>query len=596
MSNSRQNTNLNLLSKGILLFLCLLLYAFSYAQQSNEDIDQQIIENNTKAANYIKDGKINAAAELYNQSAYLLRQAERLSEAADLYKKVLEINTDLGNRQGQMISHSSLAMVYLEAENYPKALYHLYKELDFRKQIGNKSEIINVMANIALAENEMMSFDSAIENIENAIALAKELNDLSLLKRCYGVAYDVFSKQGNNNEKAHSYFELYSTIDRKLKEQKMTEITTEADQKVTKAFTEKQITENKLSKTNQELEKTVTSLQKVEELTREQQMELELKESKISEQKALIETKRLRIKYLVVGIGCLFMFIILLTFMILKIRRANKKINQQRSWLEKQNKEIKSSISYAQTIQQAMLPANSEIERYFESFILYLPKDIVSGDFYWISTQESRNKQIIYFAMVDCTGHGVPGAFMSMIGNQLLNEIVKEKKVASPAEILEILNLMIRKALRQEQTDNNDGMDLALCKFEKVSKGKYHLVFSGAKRPIYIIKNTENKLINLRGDRKSIGGYSLYKRDTLFNNHNIDIEKGDLIYMFSDGILDQNNPDRKKFGRIRLEEALIDCAKLPPLEQKKIIEQRLNKYIDNEEQRDDITLIGLKII
>jgi serine phosphatase RsbU (regulator of sigma subunit) len=285
-----------------------------------------------------------------------------------------------------------------------------------------------------------------------------------------------------------------------------------------------------------------------------------------------------------------------LIFLVLKIRNANKKINQQRLWLERQNKEIRASIRYAQTIQQAILPNNSALEQFFDPFILFLPKDIVSGDFYWFHCPENSTNDTVYFSVIDCTGHGVPGAFMSMIGNRLLNEIVTEKKIESPADILAELNVMIRDALRQEETDNNDGMDLAFCKMVRKKKNLYTLTFSGAKRPIYIIKNKENKLITHRGDRKSIGGYNLSKREIVFTNYEVDVEAGDMIYLFSDGIVDQNSPERKKFGRLRLEEAMADCANLRAGEQKVIFRQRLADYMQNEEQRDDITVMGLKIL
>ncbi len=574
--------------------LLLLVFSSAYGQNSSE-IDKQVAENNAKAEAYLAEkGKENAAAQLYNQSAYLLRSANRLEEAATYYQKVLDINIALENRRGQMISHNSLSMVYLEAENYPKAVFHLKKELEFRKQINNKADIINVMTNLALAENEMSSFDSAIENIEKAIALSKELNDLVLLKQCYGVAYDIYEKQGNST-KSHTYFEMYSAIDRKIKEQKMVEISDEADRKVTIAESEKQLTQDKLNETSDQLEKTFSTLQEVEELTREQKMEIELKEAKISEQNALLKAERLRKKFWTIGFIISVFFVLILTYMIIQIFRANRKIDAQRLTLERQNKEIRASIRYAQTIQQAMLPANTEIEKYFDSFILYMPKDIVSGDFYWISSREEGKKIIVYFAVVDCTGHGVPGAFMSMIGNRLLNEIVMERKIDSPAEILGMLNAMVRQALRQEETDNNDGMDVALCKIEISSNSNYSLTYAGAKRPIYVIKNRENKLITHNGDRKSIGGYNLSKREIAFSNFEEKLQKGDTIYLFSDGIIDQNGPDRKKFGRIRLEEAMIDCAKLRTEEQKVIFEQRLRDYMQNEDQRDDISFIGLKM-
>lgn len=579
-----------LIFTNILLFI---LLGGLIAQNSN--LEKQIAEKEAAAEAFLAEGKHNDAAQVFNQLAYLLRSSNRLEEAAVNYQKVLEINVSRGNRRGQMIAHNSLSMVYLEAENYPKAIYHLEKELEFRKQVNNKAEIINVLTNLAQAQNETSSYDSAIEDIEKAIDLSKELNDLGLLKQCYGVAYDIYEKQGNP-DKSREYFELYSTLDRKLKEQKMAQISDEADRKVNIAQTEKQLTEQELSQTSEELEKTVTTLHEAEELTEEQRLELALREEIINETNARIEAEQQRNLFLRIGLLTLSLFVIALTIMILKIRRANKKINLQKLKLEKQNKEIKASIRYAQTIQQAMLPSDSQIEKYFDPFIIYLPKDIVSGDFYWITSQESKNKKTVYLAVVDCTGHGVPGAFMSMIGNRLLNEIVTERGIESPAEVLGMLNTMVKEALRQEETDNNDGMDLAFCKFEIEPGGKCLLTFSGAKRPVYIIKNSVNKLITYNGDRKSIGGYSLARKEIKFTNHTQELEQGDMIYLFSDGIIDQNGPERKKFGRLRLEEAMIDSAKLNPAEQKEIFEKRLNDYMNKEEQRDDIALLGIKVI
>jgi len=566
-----------------------------YAFQTGNDLEKMIIDYNAKANEYIQGGNQNAAAQLYNQLAFNLRSTGRYLEASGYYQKVLDINTTSGNKRGQMAAHNSLAMVWLEAEDYQKALSHLKKELEFRKQINNKTELINVLANIAIAENSLSHSDAAIVNIEQAISMAKELNDLNLLRRCYGAAYEIYEKKGLN-EKSKGYFDLYSAIDRKLKEQKMDEITTEADRKVNIAYTEQQITEKKLSTTSEELEKTVTTLQKVEELTREQKLEIELNESEKKALNAVIENERIKSRYKTIGLSVLLFFVLVLTWLVIKILSASKKINQQRLSLEKQHKEITASIRYAQTIQQAMLPPVSEIEKYFDTFILYRPKDIVSGDFYWFSAYNYNTTKSVYFAIVDCTGHGVPGAFMSMIGNRLLNEIVTEKKISAPSMILYTLNEMIRTALRQEETDNNDGMDVALFKMEKSSESKYLLTFSGAKRPLYLIYNKQNKLITHSGDRKSIGGYNLSKREIHFTDYKIEIESGDMIYIFSDGIIDQNGPDRKKFGRIMLEEALVDCAKLEPLQQKRLIEERLDHYIQNEEQRDDITLIGLKVL
>ena len=287
-----------------------------------------------------------------------------------------------------------------------------------------------------------------------------------------------------------------------------------------------------------------------------------------------------------------------LTFLLILIIRANKKIKNQKNILDRQNKNIKASIRYAETIQQAILPEQSLLNAYFESFLIYRPKDIVSGDFYWFSKTKgtASNHSALFVAVVDCTGHGVPGAFMSMIGNSLLNEMINERRMESPKEILDQLNHEIRKALRQDRTDNTDGMDLSLCRFEKTNKKELKLVFSGAKRNIYILSGDTPVIKKLKGDRKSIGGIEEKIKNINFSNREAILNKGDRIYLSTDGIIDQNGPDRKRFGSKKLEELLIETCNLPVDEQKGRIDKELNDFMKNEEQRDDITLLGLKVI
>jgi serine phosphatase RsbU (regulator of sigma subunit) len=201
----------------------------------------------------------------------------------------------------------------------------------------------------------------------------------------------------------------------------------------------------------------------------------------------------------------------------------------------------------------------------------------------------------MFIAVVDCTGHGVPGAFMSMIGIRMLDEIVNDRKIYSPSQILETLNDLLRNALKQEQTDNNDGMDLSICRLEKLGNGKVEMTYSGAKRPIYIGRNSKLDIEVLEPDRKSIGGYQPAKRFIEFTNHVSTLEKGDMIYLFSDGLVDQNDPYRKKFGRARLECIIKSFISEIPEQQKTILESKIDEFIKDEAQRDDITLIGVKI-
>ncbi len=202
----------------------------------------------------------------------------------------------------------------------------------------------------------------------------------------------------------------------------------------------------------------------------------------------------------------------------IEILQKNEEINTQKDELEiktkllqEHNENIKASIRYAQTIQSAILPLQKNIDEVFDNFIIYRPKDIVSGDFYWFNhyPKNNFNNETSLFAAVDCTGHGVPGAFMSMIASRLINEIVNERKITEPHKILTQLQEDISIALKQEQTDNQDGMDVCFCKIEKIEQQNYNIYFTGAKRPLFYLSQQDKLIHELKADRKSIGGIKI---------------------------------------------------------------------------------------
>jgi len=286
-----------------------------------------------------------------------------------------------------------------------------------------------------------------------------------------------------------------------------------------------------------------------------------------------------------------------------EILQKNEEINTQKEeleiknqLLEQHNENIKASIRYAKTIQNAILPFQENINKLFENFILYLPKDIVSGDFYWFShyCKTKTQNATTFFAVVDCTGHGVPGAFMSMIGSRLLNEVVNEKKIFNTDKILAALQRGIEKALRQDQTENNDGMDVCLCKIEDIEDEKYNISFTGAKRSLYYFEKSKNEVHELKADRISIGGtkYTIEKEFTVQNKI---LAKNDILYFSTDGYIDQNNRDRKRFGSKEFVENLTKISNYKMEEQCKLLSEFLYKWMDGAEQRDDITVIGLKL-
>jgi serine phosphatase RsbU (regulator of sigma subunit) len=256
--------------------------------------------------------------------------------------------------------------------------------------------------------------------------------------------------------------------------------------------------------------------------------------------------------------------------------------------IDEKNKDITASISYASRIQHAMLPEPKEIKGLSKNcFILYLPKDIVSGDFYWFT---HINKKLI-IAAADCTGHGVPGSLMSMLGISLLEEIVKNREINESGQILDELRKDILRALHQNSKcqETKDGMDISLCIIDRTKK---NIQYSGAYNSLYLVRN--NELIEYRADRMPIGVSVLSGKN--FESQNIPYYPGDIIYMFSDGYADQfGGPDNKKFKYSALKTILTEINTLPLNRQKKLLEKQFNDWKGNSVQTDDVLILGYKL-
>ena len=259
------------------------------------------------------------------------------------------------------------------------------------------------------------------------------------------------------------------------------------------------------------------------------------------------------------------------------------------------NKNTEKSINYASTIQNAFLTQPNFINKYINAFVLFKPKDIVSGDFYWFTALEKDvNKPTdVFIAAMDCTGHGVPGALMSMIGNNLLNLIINVNKVHEPALILEQLNSGVKQALKQETTGNNDGMDAAFVRIREQQDDTYRVNFGGAKNPLIVI-HEDGSVDRIKGSRASIGGAKL-RKEKVFEQQELSLKSGDQLYLFSDGYADQNGANREKFGRENMLNLLKENANRSLTEQQQLLEEALQKHKKNTEQRDDITVIGVKL-
>jgi len=272
-----------------------------------------------------------------------------------------------------------------------------------------------------------------------------------------------------------------------------------------------------------------------------------------------------------------------------KEKNSKQIINQQKTIVEEKNKEILDSINYAKKIQQAIIPSSLEMTNLFpHNFVMLLPKDIVSGDFYWIGSKLNY----VFVAVADCTGHGVPGGFMSMLGTALLNEIVNEKEVYEPADILDLLKFKIIMSLRQSENVNEakDGMDIALCRIDKTTN---ELLFAGANNSMHLLRN--NKLIELKGDKQPIG-ISHFNITQQFIQQSISLVKNDLIYLFTDGYPDQFGGEAgKKFKYKQLEQLLLDIHQKDMEVQREILEKVHIDWKGDLGQVDDICIVGIKI-
>ncbi len=271
----------------------------------------------------------------------------------------------------------------------------------------------------------------------------------------------------------------------------------------------------------------------------------------------------------------------------IKVAERTREVIQQKNVIEIKNKEITDSLNYAKRIQSAILPDVTLIHKTLQqSFILYLPKDIVSGDFYAFAHKENK----VLIAAADCTGHGVAGAFMSMIGSSLLNQIINEKNITEPAPILDQLNAGIIHALKQKENESSDGMDISICTFDF---NKNELLFAGANRPLWMIRN--NELRFYKPNKFPIGGLQV-ESDEKFSQHVIALQKNDTIYIFSDGYADQFGGEKgKKLMTRRFRETLLSIQKQTMEEQEIYLKEYFQSWKGNNEQVDDVLVIGIRV-
>lgn len=560
---------------------------------------------------YRNEGNVTEEAKYLNKIAFIYWEANSLKEAANCFEQSLAINKSIGNTNAIKIISVNLGKIYSDGHLYKKSIEYFKTSLQINRKQKKKSGICSDLINIATAQKSDGSYKESISTLEEAILIAQELNDIKLIKSVYLLFSENYEKLGNT-EKSFEYYNKFSALQKHLQKEEIKEMEGIKDQ----ALAEKMMVE-------QEKAFLSDTLIEFKQLTAEQKLQLELQERELEIQKLEIKEQEARLKHerlirkSIIGLTGLLVVIAVMLFIgfiykqrtSAKLARQNKEILEQQEIIKRKNQNITKSLNYAKRLQDAMLPTIDEIDNYFtDSFVLFMPRDIVSGDFYWFSGTKfrsviaksqlgldekgdnSKDKYIVMGA-VDCTGHGVPGAFMSFIGYNLLHEIIS-RRILEPQKILSVMHIGVRNYLKQDETDNRDGMDAAIC---VINKETNTLEFAGAKNPLLYIKNGE--LHQIKGDYVSVGGLQREDEKRSYTKHTVKINSPTTLYIYTDGYPDQiGGVNGKKFMSKKFKDLLLSIHQKPMNEQKEILIEQHKKWLGtNYHQVDDMLIIGFRM-
>ena len=602
-----------------------------------------------KQARKLKEqGALPEAAENYNRAGNAWIDKDSTKNARNAFLNSIEINKKLGNYNAVAHLYNTLGRIYAEQTDYDKAIHYLNTGLQLTQKYGESMNVASVQINLGNIQAETGNLTKAITQTKAALTKALEANNLSMITEAYK-SLSEYHEQKGNAEQATEYFDKYRAFEHKLQKQKEAQAQKRMEnieEEAQKFRKKKEKQEKTLRRKKLRVEIMKDSLSDFRELRKKQQVKIDLLNKKkriqkleLQKEKAKRREERIIRIFLIVGL----LIVIGFSGFLFKINRqrqkANKQLKQQNAEIQRQNEKIKeqrrvveesrqeletanqqlqdknikitNSINYARTIQQAMLPSFSQLNSFLnDSFVLFRPKDIVSGDFYWytmpngggnrsfaesmIDAQNTDSQELLLSA-VDCTGHGVPGAFMSMIGYSLLNEIV-DNGINSPEAILEELDNRVKMILKKNDTQSNDGMDMALL---RINQKTNEVRFSGAHNPVVYVQDGEVK--EIKGASRSIGGKSrIQKRKNnkteSFDLTTIQVNQPMEFYIFSDGYKDQfGGPKNRKFMLRRLKQIIGEIHQKPMDQQKTLLENYLDEWQGNQSQLDDVLVIGFRI-
>lgn len=577
----------------------------------------------------IMESDFNSALEAYGKALDMANRINDLNNIASVYGAIGEIYSTKGEFKKaeeylfksidyaqkadypyqEAYTSASIAYMYFQQNKYEDALKYFDKSSEYYVSIGKNEheyEIIRNTLSKAIVYNSMKQFDKAkvlVDEVINskfpeedpslkaeayinlseisfakndlinsekyslmALEIAKENQFLTLVLDVYSRLYKVYETK-RNFEKAFQYHKLHTQLNDSL---------TNKPQIKKFADLESKLKEDRLKAEHDKKELTLLGEKKAQEA----------------------ELKRQKITSVVITLGFLIIFIF--SIVIYRNLRENKKktiiiseqkreVENQKAIIEEKKKEVLDSIEYAKKIQEAILPPLASLRHYFpESFILYQPKDIVAGDFYWLN----KVGDTLLLAAADCTGHGVPGAMVSVVCSNALNRAVNEFKLKDPGKILDQVREFVIETFEKSSSEVKDGMDISLVAITFNKENQItELKWAGANNPAWVISN--NQLVEYKADKQPVGKFI---HNTPFTTQEININKGDSIYLITDGFADQfGGPRGKKFKYKNLKELILENSQLPMDVQKSILQTSLEKWKSDLEQVDDVTIVGVKI-
>lgn len=599
-----------------------------------------------------KGGDLTAQALCLSRASLILWESNRLYEAIETYQQAAEAYQKINDVVNLRRVYANIGTIYADLQEIDRAREYYDKGLEVARGIGQREQIASSLVDLAYLCTAMGQQEESNDKLTEAIDIALAINNQQLLQAAYGLMASNLEQMGFHDD-AQDYRSKYDALLRLSKESAVKKDfqakvdVVKAD--LRKVETEKQMQDSLLVLNQLLYEKSQESLQLAhreaevrkrenEALTREAKLldsELREKEAVNKAQTAELERKKAVEQHqrtlLVSAVVMLALMVAIAVIIIrnnIRGKRTNRQLESQKneieqqsvelqaamSKIERQNQQIHQSINYAKGIQVAMTPKLSLLQAVTpDSFILWRPRDVVSGDFPWfravgqralnqrqkgygdeLETDEERIERLrtssqVLVTAVDCTGHGVPGAFMSMIGNNLLDEIT-ERGVTRPDLVLEQLDRGIQTSLKQNVTGNNDGMDMALCLIDRRER---KLFYAGANNPLLYVRDGE--MTQIKGSMAPVGGYQI--KTKRFELHEIPLDKPTTFYIFSDGYIDQfGGPLGRKFMVKNFRQLLHEISPMPFDEQRNILELTFNSWLGTEyPQIDDVLVIGFKI-